>query len=42
MKRFASLLLFLLPLQALAGDFAAKVVGVSDGDTLTVLTAEKR
>ena len=38
------LLLFLAlwPLPALAADFAAKVVGVSDGDTLTVLTAEKR
>lgn len=41
MKRFALLLLFLWPLPALA-DFPARVVGVSDGDTLTVLTAEKR
>ena len=44
MKRFAAtfLLLALCPLPALAADFAARVVGVSDGDTLTVLTAEKR
>ncbi|WP_201750187.1 thermonuclease family protein [Tautonia marina] len=44
MKRFiaAFLLLVCWPLPALAGDFAAKVVGISDGDTLTVLTAEKR
>lgn len=41
MKR---LLLFLLLLTspAHAADFAAKVVGISDGDTITVLTAEKR
>ena len=44
MKRFAVafLLLTLWPLPALAADFAAKIVGVSNGDTLTVLTAEKR
>lgn len=44
MKRLAPILLFLIlwPFAALAADFAAKVVGVSDGDTLTVLTAEKR
>ena len=44
MKRLATILLLLVlwPLPALAADFAAKVVGVSDGDTLTVLTAEKR
>jgi endonuclease YncB( thermonuclease family) len=44
MKRLALIVLLLAlgPLPALAADFAAKVVGVSDGDTLTVLTAEKR
>lgn len=38
------LLLFLAvwPLPALAADYTAKVVGITDGDTLTVLTAEKR
>ena len=44
MKRLALtvLILALWPLQAYAADFLARVVGVSDGDTLTVLTAEKR
>jgi endonuclease YncB( thermonuclease family) len=28
--------------RALVADFAAKVVGVSDGDTMTVLTADSR
>lgn len=43
MKRLALILfLALWPLPACAADFAAKVVGVSDGDTLTVLTPEKR
>src|SRR5690606_36043907 len=36
------LLVAFSPLPALAADFAARVVGISDGDTLTVLTAEKR
>ncbi len=44
MKRFAAIFLLLAccPFPAPAADFAAEVVGVSDGDTLTVLTAEKR
>jgi endonuclease YncB( thermonuclease family) len=43
MKRLiASLILILLPLPALAADYPARVVGVADGDTLTVLTAEKK
>jgi endonuclease YncB( thermonuclease family) len=42
MKRLLSLLILLLPSPALAADFTAKVVGVSDGDTPTVLTAERR
>ena len=42
MKRLiAGLILILLPLSALAADYPARVVGVTDGDTLTVLTAEK-
>lgn len=43
MKRLALfLLLACWPVTALAADFAARVVGISDGDTLTVLTAEKQ
>lgn len=44
MKRFiaAFLLLACWPLPCLAADFTARVVGISDGDTLTVLTPEKR
>jgi hypothetical protein len=44
MKRFiANLFLVLLPVaQAFAADHPAKVVGISDGDTITVLTAEKK
>lgn len=38
MNRFlATLILILLPLSALAAEFPARVVAVSDGDTLTVL-----
>src|SRR4051794_5473076 len=36
------LILLLITSPALAADFSARVVGISDGDTLTVLTAEKR
>ena len=44
MKRLiAALFLILLPATALAGDeYAARVVGISDGDTITVLTAQKK
>ena len=43
MKRLiATLVLFVLPLPALAADYPARVVGVSDGDTITVLTPEKK
>ena len=31
-----------MPLPALAADYPARVVGVSDGDTITVLTPEKK
>ena len=42
MKRLlAALALILLPLQDLADDYSARVVGVTDGDTLTVLKADK-
>jgi endonuclease YncB( thermonuclease family) len=43
MKRLiVTLILLILPIQALASDYPARVVGISDGDTLTVLTAEKK
>ena len=35
-------LLLLLPPNALAADYPARVIGISDGDTLTVLTADKK
>ena len=43
MKRFTPALLFLVlaASPALAADFAARVVGISDGDTLTVLRTDK-
>lgn len=39
MKRLFAPLILLLPLQAFAGDYPARVVGISDGDTPTMLTA---
>ncbi len=36
-RLLATLILILLPLPALAADYPARVVGVTDGDTLTVL-----
>ena len=43
MKRLAIILLLILwPFPVLATDSEAKVVGVSDRDTITVLTPEKR
>lgn len=42
MKRMAFLLLCLITAPASAQTYKAKVVGVSDGDTVTVLTAEKK
>lgn len=37
-----SLLVLLVALPALALDYAGRVVGISDGDTLTLLTLEKQ
>jgi micrococcal nuclease len=43
MKRFiAAFILFLMPALAVSDDFQARVVGVTDGDTITVLTAAKK
>lgn len=45
MKKFAlaaAMLLAVFACDALAASFAGRVVGVSDGDTVTVLTAENR
>ena len=36
------LFFFLLPLSALAADYPSRVVGISDGDTFTVLTAQEK
>ena len=41
MRHLIAYLILLLPLQALAADYPARVVGVTDGDTLTVLESEK-
>ena len=42
MKRLAFLFALIFALPACAQDYPARVVGVTDGDTLTVLTAEKK
>src|SRR5215813_14243925 len=41
MRRLLPLLLLVLAFPASAGDYSARVVGIADGDTLTVLTADK-
>jgi hypothetical protein len=41
MRLVALLLIVLAPTPSHAADFSAKVVGISDGDTLTVLKADK-
>lgn len=42
MKHFLSIFLLLFAFQASAADFTARVVGISDGDTITVLSSEKK
>ncbi|MGZ8221765.1 MAG: thermonuclease family protein [Methylobacter sp.] len=42
MNRFVWLLILLAPLTVSAAEWSGTVVGISDGDTLTVLNAEKR
>jgi endonuclease YncB( thermonuclease family) len=42
MRRFLPILLLVLAFPACAAEYPARVVGISDGDTITVLTAEKR
>jgi endonuclease YncB( thermonuclease family) len=42
MNRFVCLLILLAPLSVSAAEWSGTVVGISDGDTLTVLNAEKR
>ena len=43
MKRLIAIIgLLILPLTTLAADYEAHVVGISDGDTITVLTAQKK
>src|SRR6185437_15999166 len=41
-RPFSAILLILAGCQGAAADFPARVVGISDGDTLTVLTADRR
>jgi len=41
-RRLSAVLLILAGCQGAAADFPARVVGISDGDTLTVLTADRR
>ena len=42
MRRLFPLMLFVLAIPACGADYSARVVGVSDGDTITVLTAAKK
>lgn len=42
MRRFLTAFLLLIAYPACAAEYPARVVGISDGDTLTVLTAEKQ
>ena len=42
MRRLLATLLLVVALPACGADYSARVVGVSDGDTITVLTAAKR
>src|SRR5579875_576605 len=42
MRRFLPLLLLVLAFPACGADYSARVVGITDGDTITVLTAAKK
>jgi micrococcal nuclease len=42
MRRLAFLLLLVIAFPACAADYSARVIGIADGDTITVLTAEKK
>jgi endonuclease YncB( thermonuclease family) len=42
MRRLLPLLLLVLAFPARAADYPARVIGVADGDTITVLTADKK
>ena len=43
MRRLPALLaLLLFAVLSFAADYPARVIGISDGDTITVLTAEKK
>ena len=42
MRRLLALPLLVLAFPARAADYSARVVGVSDSDTITVLTASKQ
>jgi micrococcal nuclease len=41
MRRLLPLLVVLLASHANAADYTARVIGIADGDTITVLTADK-
>jgi endonuclease YncB( thermonuclease family) len=42
MKNIALVLVLIMPLSAFTSEFSGKVVGITDGDTLEVLTTEKQ
>jgi endonuclease YncB( thermonuclease family) len=41
MRRFVLTLLLVLAFPACAADYLARVIGIADGDMITVLTADK-
>jgi micrococcal nuclease len=42
MRQLLALILLVIAFPACGADYAARVIGISDGDTITVLTAENR
>jgi endonuclease YncB( thermonuclease family) len=42
MRRLLALILLILTLPACGADDSARVIGIADGDTITVLTADQR